>query len=77
MRSQHQGLLTVFFADKIEWECLADEGFPARYEHASFIVHSPKEDKDELYVFAGAQPDGPVNDMWKSPLRKLLCSWRE
>lgn len=42
------------------------DGLPPRYEHATFIAQSPDDCiSPSLYVFAGAKPDGPVNDLWK------------
>ena len=55
-------------AGKIEWIAPLCVGLPARYEHASFIASAPSDDSvsgDQLYVFAGAKPEGPVNDMWR------------
>lgn len=42
----------------MEWVSLPSEGLTPRYEHASFVTNS------QLYVFAGANPAGSVNDVW-------------
>lgn len=59
--------LHVLLADRIEWTVLPCKGFPARYEHASFVAGSSGT-VEWLYVFAGAKPDGPINDMWRLDL---------
>lgn len=46
---------TGFFS----WCKATSTGLPPRYEHAAFAVG------DDVYVFAGAQENGPMNDLWK------------
>ncbi len=60
-------------AGKTEWMTLPSK-FPARYEHASFIASSSDDTDtgDLLYVFAGAKPEGSVNDMWRVNLGRML-----
>ena len=45
--------------DTLQWRKVDDGKIPARYEHASFTLGS------DLYLFAGAQTSGPLNDIWK------------
>ena len=50
----------LFFAvDTLQWRKVDGGGLPARYEHTSFTVGS------DLYLFAGAQTTGPLNDIWR------------
>ena len=48
------------FTDSLQWSKLHDEDIPARYEHASFTTST-----GDLFIFAGAQTTGPLNDVWK------------
>ena len=70
----------VFMVDTIQWYTLPSEGFPARYEHASFVVQSLDNGTGtagakSLFVFGGAKPEGPVSDVWKYSLgRPILKS---
>ena len=52
--------------DSIRWRKVHNGDTPARYEHAAF-THG-----GDLYVFAGAQTTGPLNDMWKYQHCRLI-----
>lgn len=52
-------ILVLSAVDALKWRKVDDGGIPARYEHASFILGS------DLFLFAGAQTTGPLNDIWK------------
>ena len=55
-----------FNVDNMEWDSVSADGLPPRYEHATFITHSPDgHGSISLYMFGGAKPDGSVNDVWK------------
>ncbi|XP_064398745.1 rab9 effector protein with kelch motifs-like isoform X2 [Halichondria panicea] len=49
--------------DCLKWEELPGGDLPARYEHTSFLVGGARE--STLYVFAGANQNGSLSDMWK------------
>ena len=52
-------ILILSAVDALRWRKVNDGGIPARYEHASFALGS------DLFLFAGAQTTGPLNDIWK------------
>ena len=61
--------------DNMEWDSVSADGLPPRYEHATFITHSPDgHGSVSLYMFGGAKPDGSVNDVWKLNLG-MWGSW--
>ena len=55
----HTPLHTHTYTGSFSWRKATSTGLPPRYEHAAFTVC------DDIYVFAGAQESGPMNDLWK------------
>lgn len=55
--------LALIITDCLKWEELPGGDLPARYEHTSFLVGGARE--STLYVFAGANQNGSLSDMWK------------
>lgn len=55
----HAYPLTYTHTGSFSWCKATSTVLPPRYEHAAFAVG------DDVYVFAGAQENGPMNDLWK------------
>ena len=51
----------------MKWTDKSCTNFPARYEHGTLLCQS----KGLLYVFGGAEVEGPLGDMWKYDIGEL------